>query len=67
VLRLACVCECVSVCVRSGGWPGSLSFLEQRNEALSSASRANNRVFGGPIPALRLHEEDPEPCELQTT
>ena len=23
VLRLACVCECVSVCVRSGGWPGA--------------------------------------------
>ena len=28
VLRLACVCECVSVCVRSGGWPERLSFLE---------------------------------------
>ena len=26
-LRLACVCECVSVCVRSGGWPVSLSSL----------------------------------------
>ena len=23
VLRLARVCECVSVCVRSGGWPGA--------------------------------------------
>ena len=34
VLRLACVCECVSVCVRGGGWPGSLSFLVSKGTSI---------------------------------
>ena len=51
------VCECV--CQERRLACESFFPVEQRDGTSSSASRANNRVLGERIPALRLHEEDP--------
>ena len=68
VLHLACVCECVSVCVRSGGWPGSLSFL-----VVSKGTSLSLRLLGFTTEFLGscflrcdCPRRTPEPCELQT-